>query len=295
MAATIVGVRGSPTRPLGVVSAPARRGHIDRLRRAAWCLLALLVLTALVGQAVWTGDPFAQDASARLLDPSAAHPLGTDNFGRDIVARIVAGARWSLSGAAVVCVGTSVLGFIIGAVAASGNRISDNLIGRGIESLLAMPGLVMALALSAVLGPSFENLLVALVVTGWPGYARLYRALVLKERSQQYVDGAIAVGAGRLRIIARHILPNLAGPAIVLATADFGKVILGLASLSFLGLGMQPPTPEWGEMINEARAYFQTRPWQMIAPGLCIVLTVLAVNLTGDAVRDALDPRTRRR
>ncbi len=153
----------------------------------------------------------------------------------------------------------------------------------------------MALALSAVLGPSFTNLLVALVVTGWPSYARLYRSLVLKERGQPYVDGAVAAGAGRLRIVARHIVPNVVGPAVVLATADFGKVILGLAALSFLGLGMQPPTPEWGVMINEARAYFQTRPWQMVAPGLCIATTVLAINLTGDAVRDAFDPRGGRR
>jgi ABC-type dipeptide/oligopeptide/nickel transport system permease subunit len=180
------------------------------------------------------------------------------------------------------------------ALAASGNRIADNVIGRSIEALLAMPGLVMALALSAVLGPSFENLLVALVVTGWPSYARLSRALILKERSQQYVDGAVALGADRMRIVVRHILPNVVGPAAVLATGDYGKVILGLASLSFLGLGMQPPTPEWGEMINEARGYFQTHPWQMIAPGLCIVVTVLAVNFVGDAVRDRLDPRIKR-
>jgi ABC-type dipeptide/oligopeptide/nickel transport system permease subunit len=261
--------------------------------RIALVLLALFVLAIIVGQRL-TADPFAPDPAARLLDPSLAHPFGTDNFGRDILARLVLGARWSLAGAAVVCCGTSVLGFIIGALAASGNRVGDNIIGRSIEALLAMPGLVMALALSAVLGPSFENLLVALVVTGWPSYARLSRALILRERSQQYVDGAVALGADRLRIVVRHILPNVIGPAAVLATGDYGKVILGLASLSFLGLGMQPPTPEWGEMINETRGYFQTHPWQMIAPGLCIVVTVLAVNFIGDAVRDTLDPRTGR-
>lgn len=266
---------------------------MKRRGRVALALLALFVLAAILGQAL-TRDPFAQDPAARLLDPSLAHPFGTDNFGRDILARLVLGARWSLAGAAVVCCGTSALGFIIGALAASGNRIGDNMIGRSIEALLAMPGLVMALALSTVLGPSFENLLVALVVTGWPGYARLSRALILKERSQQYVDGAVSLGADRVRIVVRHILPNVVGPAAVLATGDYGKVILGLASLSFLGLGMQPPTPEWGEMINEARGYFQTHPWQMIAPGLCIVATVLAVNFAGDAVRDTLDPRTRR-
>jgi len=263
-------------------------------RRGLLAVALLLVLAAVVGPGLWLRDPFAQDPAARLLDPSLAHPFGTDNFGRDILARLVLGARWSLAGAAIVCCGTSGLGFIVGALAASGNRIGDNVIGRSIEALLAMPGLVMALALSAVLGPSFQNLLLALVVTGWPSYARLSRALILKERSQQYVDGAVALGADRLRIVVRHILPNVVGPAAVLATGDYGKVILGLASLSFLGLGMQPPTPEWGEMINEARGYFQTHPWQMIAPGLCIVVTVLAVNFVGDAIRDRLDPRTAR-
>jgi len=263
--------------------------------RAAITLLVLLVLAAILGQYLWTTDPFAQDPVARLKDPSLAHPFGTDNFGRDILARLVLGARWSLLGAAVVCCGTSLLGFAIGALAASGPRVADNVIGRSIEAMLAMPGLVMALALSAILGPSFENLLAALILTGWPGYARLSRALILKERNQQYVDGAVALGADGTRIVVRHILPNVIGPAAVLATGDFGKIILGLASLSFLGLGMQPPTPEWGEMINEARGYFQTHPWQMIAPGLCIVATVLTVNLTGDAIRDNLDPRTKRR
>jgi ABC-type dipeptide/oligopeptide/nickel transport system permease subunit len=262
---------------------------------AAVGLLALLIIAAIVGQHVWTTDPFAQEPAARLKDPSFAHPFGTDNFGRDILARLVLGARWSLAGAALVCCGTTVLGFVIGALAASGPRIVDNVIGRSIEALLAMPGLVMALALSAILGPSFENLIIALIVTGWPGYARLSRSLVLKERSQQYIDGAVALGADGTRIVMRHILPNVIGPAAVLATGDFGKTILGLAALSFLGLGMQPPTPEWGEMINEARGYFQSHPWQMIAPGLCIVATVLTVNLLGDAVRDNLDPRTKRR
>ncbi|TME22065.1 MAG: ABC transporter permease [Chloroflexi bacterium] len=133
----------------------------------------------------------------------------------------------------------------------------------------------------------------ALVVTSWPWYARTYRALLLKERTALYVESAVAAGAGRWRVLLRHALPNIIGPAAVLATANFGAVILNLAGLSFLGLGMQPPTPEWGEMINEAARYFEEYPWQMIAPGLCIAATVLAVNLLGDALRDVADPRTR--
>ncbi len=172
------------------------------------------------------------------------------------------------------------------------SRRVDGVISRLIESLLALPGIVMALALTAVLGSSFPNLLFALIVTSWPSYARIYRALILKEREAGYVESTRSLGASQSHIVFRHMIPNVIGPAAVLATANFGGVILGLASLSFLGLGMQPPTPEWGVMINEARAYFQTYPWQMIAPGACIALTVLAINLTGDSLRDLLDPRT---
>ncbi|MGH2586560.1 MAG: ABC transporter substrate-binding protein [Dehalococcoidia bacterium] len=187
--------------------------------------------------------------------------------------------------------GVNLIGFTAGALAATGSRVLNGFLGRLLESLMALPGLVTALALTAVLGPSFRNLLLALVVTSWRWYARAYRSILLKERSAPYVEGAAALGATRLRTLLRHVLPNVVGPAVVLATANLGGVMLGLAALSFLGLGRQPPAPEWGVMINDARVYFQRYPWQMIAPGLCIVVTVLAVNLTGDALRDLLDPR----
>lgn len=269
-----------------------RRTRVSPTGAAAMLVLALLVLAALFGPTLWGRDALAQSITERLQNPSPAHPLGTDRFGRDTLARLLMGARWSLAGALVVCLGTSLVGFLVGTFAAMSNRVVDTTIGRLIESLLALPGIVMALALTAVLGPSFPNLLFALIVTGWPGYGRIYRTLILKEREAGYVEGARALGASRVQIVGRHVLPNVIGPAAVLATNSFGHVILGLASLSFLGLGIQPPTPEWGVMINEARAYFQTYPWQMIAPGLCIALTVLSVNLTGDALRDRLDPRT---
>ncbi len=203
------------------------------------------------------------------------------------------GARWSLAGAAVICGGTSVLGFLIAALAVSAGRKTDAVVGRVIEAMMALPGLVTALAFAAILGASFINLLFALIITSWPWYARTYRALLLKERSALYVESAVAAGAGYWRVLLQHVFPNIVGPAAVLATANFGAVILNLAGLSFLGLGMQPPTPEWGEMINEAARYFQDYPWQMIAPGLCIAATVLAINLLGDGLRDVADPRTR--
>lgn len=282
------------TRP-GVLRPRRKTRRLSSWRIVALALLGLILLAALLGPRLWGQDPLAQRIDLRLQNPTRAHPLGTDTFGRDILARLLLGARWSLSGATIVCIGTSVLGFMIGTLSATGGRMVDGTIGRLIEALLALPGLVTALALTAVLGPSFKDLLFALIVTGWPGYARIYRALLLHERAAPYVEGAIAAGATRLRVITRHILPNVIGPAAVLATANFGQVILSLAALSFLGLGMQPPTPEWGVMINEARGYFQRYPWQMIAPGLCIAITVLLINVTGDALRDYLDPRTRPR
>jgi ABC-type dipeptide/oligopeptide/nickel transport system permease subunit len=276
----------------------ARRRQ-SRWHRLGWTgfqalgLLAFLVVVAAVGPSAWPWGALDQHMDALLQNPSLVHPLGTDEFGRDILARLLMGARSSLAGAAVICGGTSLLGFFIAALAISGGRKTDAIIGRVIEAMMALPGLVTALAFASILGASFANLLFALIVTSWPWYARTYRALLLKERSALYVECAVAIGAGHWRILLRHVLPNIIGPAAVLATANFGAVILNLAGLSFLGLGMQPPTPEWGEMINEAARYFEEYPWQMIAPGLCIGATVLAINLLGDGLRDVADPRTR--
>lgn len=270
------------------------RSHLSAGGAIGVTLLVLVTLATLAGPLVWQLDPLEQVVEVRLQNPSVEHPLGTDQFGRDILARVLAGARWSLAGALIVCAGTSVLGFAIGAIAASGTRLTDTLLGRLLDALMAVPSLVTALAAVTVLGPSFPSLLGAMIFTSWPWYARTYRGIVLKERSAGYVEGARTLGAAHGRILLRHVLPNVIGPAIVIATANFGSIILNLAALSFLGLGMQPPTPEWGMMINEARLFFQRLPWQMVAPGLGIALTVLAVNLSGDALRDALDPRTRR-
>ncbi|MBN8909638.1 MAG: ABC transporter permease [Rhodospirillales bacterium] len=263
--------------------------------RIALVILGVLVLATVVGPLLWGPDPIAQNINERLQPPSPAHPFGTDRYGRDIFARLLTGGRWSLAGAAIVCLGTSLTGFLVGALAATGGRTVDLVLGRAIEALMALPGIVMALALTTILPASFATLLFALIITGWPPYARIYRALLLREREAGYVEAAICAGCGRRHVLIRHLLPNIVGPALVLATGNFGGVILSLASLSFLGFGIQAPTPEWGVLINEARAYFQTQPWQMVAPGLGIALTVLAVNLLGDALRDRWDPRTQRR
>ncbi len=283
------------TVPPQTASRRAIRRRVSLVGFGAAGVLLLVAAAVAAGPRLWGVDPLEQQVERRLETPSREHPLGTDQFGRDILARLLTGGRWTLAGAAAVCLGVSLTGFLVGAAAASGSHLTDSALGRLIESLMALPGVVTALALTAVLGPSFRNLLIALVITNWPWYARAYRSIILKERAAPYVEGATALGARHWRIIGRHILPNAIGPAIVLATTNLGNVILGLAALSFLGLGIQPPTPEWGVMINDARPYFQREPWQMIAPGLCIVVTVLCVNLAGDALRDALDPRTGRR
>ncbi len=282
----------------GTTLSLARRVPRSRISGTGWAAIMLLpaiILAVLVGPRFWGHDPLAQRIEIRLQGPSRPHPLGTDQFGRDILARLLVGGRWTLGGAAIVCGGVSLIGFVVGALAATGSRQTDTLLGRLIEALMALPGLVTALAFTAVLGPSFRNLLVALIVTNWPWYARSYRSLILKERAAPYVESALALGAGQARVLLRHVFPNVVGPAIVLATANLGSVMLNLAALSFLGLGAQPPTPEWGMMINDARPFFQRHPWQMVAPGLCIALTVLGVNLAGDALRDLLDPRAARR
>jgi ABC-type dipeptide/oligopeptide/nickel transport system permease subunit len=286
-------VREEATGREATVSRPSPWRKLGWTGTGALVFLGVLVAAALVGPSLWSWQALDQHMDALLQDPSLTHPLGTDEFGRDILARLLLGARWSLAGGAIICAGTSVLGFFIAALAISGDRKVDAILGRFIEAMMSLPGLVTALAFAAILGASFNNLLFALIVTSWPWYARTYRSLLLKERSAQYVESAVAAGAGHWRVLLSHVLPNIIGPAAVLATANFGSVILNLAGLSFLGLGMQPPTPEWGEMINESARYFQDYPWQMIAPGLCIGATVLAVNLLGDALRDVADPRTR--
>lgn len=262
-----------------------------RGRRLPLSAVALLVIVAavIVGPLVWNVSPTAQSAS-RFAALSFAHPLGTDMYGRDLLARILTGGRWSLGGALTVCAGVSLIGFLVGSTAALGPRLLDAVLGRLIESLLSLPTLVVALALSAVLGFSFNNLIVALVVAQWPWQARIFRMLILRELGSPYIDAAFTLGVSRTMIVLRHIVPNIIGPGIVVATAGLGSNILGLASLSFLGLGMQAPTPEWGIMIGESRLFFQTQPLQMIIPGTAIALTVLAANAFGDMLRDAADP-----
>ena len=231
----------------------------------------------------------------RLTGPSWHHPLGLDELGRDMLARVLLGARISLMVGVVVVSVSALAGTIIGAVAGYFGGVVDDVISRVIDALLAFPGLLLAIALVAVLGPSLSHVLLALTSIGWVGYARLVRGQVMRARTFEYVQGAIALGAGTTRVLWHHVIPTVAPIVVVQATLGMAGAIVGEASLSFLGLGVQPPTPSWGGMLNGGRAHLLEAPHLTLIPGAAIALLVLAFNLVGDALRERLDPRASER
>jgi len=251
----------------------------------------MAVLAAVVGPSLIAFDPAAQQLPLRLAGPSPTHPFGLDELGRDILARVVAGARISLAvGLAVVTISASV-GTFFGAIAGYFGGFIDDVISRIIDVLLAFPGLLLAIAIVAVLGPSLSNVLLALTLIGWVGYARLVRGQVLRAREFEYVQAARALGAGALRILWRHVVPTAMPAVVVQATLGMAGAIIGEAALSFLGLGVQPPTPSWGTMLNGGRAHLLDAPHLTIFPGLAIALLVLGFNFVGDGLRDLADPK----
>ncbi len=254
-------------------------------------IVMLAALAALAGPMLTPFDPAAQDLALRLAGPSGAHLFGLDELGRDILARVLAGARISfLVGLTVVSVSASV-GTLLGALAGYLGGIVDDCISRVIDVLLAFPGLLLAIALVAVLGPSLGNVLFALTIIGWVGYARLVRGQVLRAREFEYVQAARAAGAGTSRILWRHVIPTAVPAVVVQATLGMAGAIIGEAALSFLGLGVQPPTPSWGTMLNGGRAHLLDAPHLTIVPGLAIAVLVLGFNFLGDGLRDATDPK----
>jgi peptide/nickel transport system permease protein len=254
-------------------------------------IVAIAALAAVVGPALAPVDPAAQQLALRLAGPSAAHPFGLDELGRDILARVLAGARISfLVGIVVVSVSASV-GTLLGAVAGYFGGALDEIISRIIDTLLAFPGMLLSIALVAVLGPSLGNVLLAMAVSGWVSYARLVRGQVLKTREFDYVQAARALGARTGRVLWRHVIPTAVPAIVVQATLGMAGAIIGEAALSFLGLGVQPPTPSWGTMLNGGRAHILDAPHLTLFPGLAIALLVLGFNFLGDGLRDRLDPR----
>jgi peptide/nickel transport system permease protein len=259
--------------------------------RAGLVIVLVAALAALAGPLLSPYDPAAQELARRLEAPSLAHPFGLDELGRDILARLMQGARISLLvGLAVVSV-SSTVGMLFGSVAGYfGGRI-DDVISRVIDVLMAFPGILLAIALVAVLGPSLTNVVLALSVIGWVGYARLVRGQALRAREFEFVQAARASGAGTGRIILHHILPTAFPAVVVQATLGMAGAIIAEAALSFLGLGVQPPTPSWGTMLDAGRAHLFDAPHLTVFPGLAIALLVLGFNFLGDGLRDRVDPK----
>jgi peptide/nickel transport system permease protein len=220
---------------------------------------------------------------------STAHPLGTDKLGRDILSRLLFGARWSLGLALVATLLISATGVLVGAVAGYAGGLLDDVLMRIVDALLAVPSLLLALAIVGTLGPGIGSVVLGLATIWWVGYARVVRGLVLSLRERTFVEGSRALGASDTRIVLRHVLPAIVPAIAVLASLEMGELILAIAGLSFLGLGAQPPTPEWGAMLNDGRSFLFTAPSMMLYPGLCISVAVLGFNLLGDGLRDALD------
>ena len=264
------------------------------LGAAGGALMAIMVLTAMFAEPLSTHDPIATDATATLAQPGNVHWLGTDHLGRDIYSRIVHGTRVSLIVGLVSTLLGSVLGGVIGLVSAYFGGKTDLITQRVLDILQGLPLLVLALVMSAALGPSIENVVIAISIPIVPRAARIIRASVLSIREMQYVEAARALGLKHLRIAFRHILPNTIGPFIVLTTAQLGSAILTEAALSFLGLGVPEPYPSWGRMLSVSAAeYAQKAPHLVLFPGIAISLAVFGSNLLGDALRDTLDPRLR--
>ena len=260
------------------------------MSRVGAAIVLVAVLAALAGPVLSGVDPSVQELPLRLEGPSAAHWFGLDELGRDIFARILTGARISLLVGLVVVSVSAALGIALGAIAGYfGGRI-DEVISRIIDILLAFPGLLLAIALVAVLGPSLTNVVLALALIGWVGYARLVRGQVLRAREFEFVQAARALGATTSRILVRHVIPTTLAAVTVQATLGMGGAILAEAALSFLGLGVQPPTPSWGTMLNGGRLHLLDAPHLTVFPGLAIAVLVLGFNFLGDGLRDALDP-----
>ena len=269
-----------------------------RLKKNRQAMLGLAVFLLIAAVALsaplyidYDTQVVAQDIGNKLAPPSGAHLLGTDNFGRDMLARLIYGARISITIGVVTAISALLIGGLIGAVAGFYGGRLDNIIMRIMDIFLSMPSILLAIAVIAALGSGIINIMISVAISYIPIYARVIRSSVLSIRSKEYIESARAIGTSDFRIICKHIIPNAIGPVIVQATLGVGEIIISAAGLSFLGLGIEPPLPEWGKMLSEGEEVIRTMPSQVVYPGLCIMITVLSLNLLGDGLRDALDPR----
>lgn len=267
-----------------------RRLVSDRTACLGLVIISGVVAVALSAPLLAPYDPL--EITGRGLEgPSRSHWLGTDGVGRDLLSRIIFGARLSLGSACVAGVLVLTIGLFVGALSGYVGGLLDTVLMRLVDVILAFPGLILALAISGLMEPSLLAVLLGLVSIWWVGYARVIRGLVLAVKEREFIEAARSAGAGNVRIVVRHILPHVFPPLIVLLTLEIGSLILAISGLNFLGIGAQPPTPEWGAMLAEGRKYFFSHPRIIVAPGVAISLTVLGLNLLGDGLRDVLDPR----
>lgn len=271
---------------------------VRRIRRSTSIMLGagvllILIIVSLGASALSSYDPILMNTKERMLPPSAAHPFGTDNFGRDVYTRALYGGRISLQvGIISVSIG-AVIGTLLGLLAAYYRGWIDAVIMRFVDVLMAFPSILLALAIVAFMGRSLPNVMIAVGISNIPVFARIVRGSALSVLQMEYVTAASLIGCGPRRVILRHVLPNIMAPIIVFTTNGIAGAVISGAALSFLGLGVQPPTPEWGIMLSEGRALLRSAWWVTTFPGLAIMITVMAINLIGDGLRDVLDPRLR--
>ena len=288
-----------PVQLLSTDAAPAQAGRAHFLRRlmrrpvamAGLCVVAIFVIVAIAAPLIAPYDPIATSFSAVRKAPSAAHWFGTDEIGRDVLSRVIYGARASLLAGVVSVLISLSIGIPAGLLAGYAGGIVDLLISRITDALLACPFLILAIALAAFLGPSLTNAMIAIGISATPVFVRLTRGTTLAIKSEDFVLAARAIGNSPIRVAVRHVLPNIVPPLLVQATLAIAAAVIAEASLSFLGLGQQPPQPSWGSMLNVAKDYIDNAPWMAIWPGLSIFLLVLSFNVVGDGLRDVLDPR----
>lgn len=270
-----------------------------RLIRRPTATMGMIIFLILVVMALFPAilapEGYDNQQLTRLFQPpSAEHIMGTDNLGRDVFSRIIYGTSYSMRVGFFAVLSSVVMGGFLGSIAAFYGGRPDNIIMRFLDIILSIPSILLAIAITSVLGPSLTNLIIAISISDFPHYARIVRASILGIKEQEFVEAARAIGANDARIIFRHLLPNAMAPIIVQATVGLGVAILSCASLSFIGLGIQPPLPEWGTMLSSGREYIRDYWWLVVFPGMFIMLAVFSANLFGDGLRDALDPRLKR-
>lgn len=275
-------------------SLPIRDVGENKPLLAGGVIILAVVFTAILAPWISPYDPIDQDMRNALSPPNPRHPLGTDPFGRDILSRLIWGSRISLKVGLLSVALALAVGVPLGVVAGYFRGIADSVISRIIDIVLSFPGIILAIVIMSVLGQSLDNVIIAISISLVPRFARLARGQVLAIRESEYIQAAVSMAAGHFYIIYRHVLPNSLAPIIVQSTLALGGAIIVEASLSFLGLGVQPPTPTWGEMLSTGRQYLYTAPWIAFTAGLAITVTVLGFNLFGDGLRDLLDPRLKR-